>query len=216
MKIDNFLKLFSPKDHSFYPLFERDAQNLIKTTEILKKLMSTEDTAEQETYIKQIKELEKAGDDITHLIYDELNKSFITPFDREDIQQFASNIDDVVDTINGVGQRIKLYRPKAYIPIYKDMAEILYQVAVEIEASVNHLNDAAKNKDKIIHSCRAINNLENKADELYHIGISSLFENEKDPFELIKMKEILETLEKSVDKAEDISDTIKTIMVKLA
>jgi predicted phosphate transport protein (TIGR00153 family) len=216
MNIDTILKYFVPKDHAFFPLFERDAQNLIKTAEVLKLLLSTEDIEQQEVLTKQIKELEKIGDDITHTIFDQLNKSFITPFDREDIQQFGSNIDDVVDTINGVGQRIRLYKPKNYIPVYLEFAEILYQAAKEIEFSVKHLIDPSNNKDKIMKSCIAINTLENKADELYHIGISSLFENEKDPFELIKKKEILETLEKAVDKAEDVSDIIKTILVKMA
>ena len=216
MNIDTILKYFVPKDHAFFPLFERDAQNLIKTAEVLKLLLSTEDIEQQEIFTKQIKELEKIGDDITHTIFDQLNKSFITPFDREDIQEFASNIDDVVDTINGVGQRIRLYKPKNYIPVYLEFAEILYQAAKEIEFSVNHLTDPGRNKDKIMQSCIAINTLENKADEQYHIGISTLFENEKDPFELIKKKEILETLEKAVDKAEDVSDIIKTILVKMA
>lgn len=216
MNFDKFLKFFTPKDPSFYPLFEKDALNLIKTAEVLKQLMATEDVDLQETYIKQIKELERVGDDITHTIFDQLNKSFITPFDREDIQQLASNIDDVVDTINGVGQRIRLYKPKTYIPIFLEFAEVIYQVAQEIEKSVNLMKDPANNKDRIIQSCIIINTLENKADDLYHQGISTLFENEKDPFELIKKKEILETLEKSVDKAEDVSDAIKTIMVKLS
>lgn len=216
MNIDTILKFFVPKDHSFYPLFEKDALNLIKTAEVLKLLLGTEDTTQQEIYIKQIKELEKIGDDFTHTIFDQLNKSFITPFDREDIQQFASNIDDVVDTINGVAQRIRLYKPKTYTPVYLEFAEIIYQVSKEIEFSVNLLTDPSGNKDKITKSCISINTLENKADELYHMGISLLFENEKDPFELIKKKEILETLEKAVDKAEDVSDAIKTILVKMA
>jgi uncharacterized protein len=216
MNFDKFLKFFTPKDPSFYPLFERDAQNLIKTAEILKLLMSTEDLELQESYVTKIKELEKVGDDITHTIFDQLNKSFITPFDREDIQQLASNIDDVVDTINGVGQRIRLYKPKSYIPVFQEFAEVIYLAAKEIEQSVNHMQDPANNKRKIIESCITINTLENKGDDLYHLGISMLFENEKDAFELIKKKEILETLEKSVDKAEDVSDAIKTIMVKLS
>lgn len=216
MNIDKFLKFFTPKDHSFYPLFEKDAINLIKTTEVLKLLMSVNDSEQQELHINRIKELEKVGDDITHTIFDQLNKSFITPFDREDIQELASNIDDVVDTINGVAQRIRLYKPKTYIPVFLEMADVLYQAGTEIEQSVSLMKDPAINKDKIIQSCITINTLENKGDDLYHIGISMLFENEKDAFELIKKKEILETLEKSIDKAEDISDAIKTIMVKLA
>lgn len=216
MSIDKFLKIFVPKDHAFYPLFEKDTQNLIKTTEVLKQLLSTEDSELQVSSAKQIKELEKIGDDITHNILDQLNKSFITPFDREDIHEFASNIDDVVDTINGVGQRILLYKPKSFIPTYLELAEILHSASKEIEFSVNHLADPGKNKDLIMKSCISINTLENKADELYHIGISSLFKDETDASELIKKKEILETLERSIDKAEDVSDIIKTILVKMA
>jgi uncharacterized protein len=216
MNIDSFLKFFVPKDHSFYPLFEKDAQNLIKTAEVLRLLMATENPEQQDLFIKQIKELEKVGDDVTHTIFEQLNKSFITPFDREDIQQFASNIDDVVDTINGVGQRILLYKPKTYIPVFLEFAEVIFRTAQEIEHSVELMKDPASNKNKIIESCITINTLENKGDDLYHQGISMLFDKEKDPFELIKKKEILETLEKAVDKAEDVSDTIKTIMVKLA
>lgn len=216
MNLDKILKFFTPKDHEFFPLFEKGSQNLIKTAEVLKLLMATEDPVQQETYIKQIKELEKIGDDITHNVYDQLNKSFITPFDREDIQQLASNIDDVVDTINGVGQRINLYKPKTYIPVFNEVAEVIYQASIEIELSVRNLKDALNNKDKIMQSCITINTLENKADELYHIGISMIFENEKDAFELIKKKEIMETLEKAVDKAEDVSDAIKTILMKMA
>jgi len=216
MNLDKFLKFFTPKDHEFFPLFEKGAQNLIKTAEVLKLLMATEDPEQQITYIKQIKELEKIGDDVTHTVYDQLNKSFITPFDREDIQELASNIDDVVDTINGVGQRINLYKPKTYIPVFNEVAEVIYQASIEIELSVRNLKDALNNKDKIMQSCITLNTLENKADELYHIGISMIFENEKDAFELIKKKEIMETLEKAVDKSEDVSDAIKTILMKMA
>jgi predicted phosphate transport protein (TIGR00153 family) len=216
MNIDKLLKFFVPKDHAFFPLFEKDALNLIKTTEVLKLLFSTEDQAQQETHITQIKELERIGDEITHSIFEQLNKSFITPFEREDIHELASNIDDVVDAINGIGQRIRLYKPKTYIPEYNKVAEIIFHAAKEIEFSVNNLKFGSRNKDKIIQSCIIINTLENKADDLYHTGLSFLFEREKDPFELIKKKEILETLEKSVDKAEDISDTIKGILVKMA
>lgn len=87
----------------------------IKSSELLKKLMTLESFDEREAVVKQIKACELEGDEVTHKIYKQLNKSFITPFDREDIHQLASNVDDVVDTINGVSQRIRLYRPKILI-----------------------------------------------------------------------------------------------------
>jgi uncharacterized protein len=216
MNLDPILKFFVPQDHTFFPLFEEDARILIKAAELLRNLMTTNDLAEREAIIHQIKDVEHDGDDVTHKIFQQLNKSFITPFDREDIQELASTLDDVVDFINGIGQRIHIYKPRVYMPVFGEMAEIVYQCALEIETSVHCLRHAAKNKEKIIQSCINLNTYENKADELHHFGLSELFENEPDAKEVIKSKAILETLEKTVDKAEDVSDAIKTILVKMA
>lgn len=216
MNLDYFLKFFVPKDTAFFPLFEQDVKILVKASELFKTLMDTDDIEQRDPIIKQIKGLELEGDEITHQIYSQLNKSFITPFDREDIQELASSLDDVLDHINGVSQRIRLYKPKVLIPVLKEFSEIIYQAALEIEISVNGLRNAGKNKDKIIQSCIKLNTLENKGDDLYHIGISKLFDEEKDTIELIKTKEIIATLEKAVDKAEDVSDVIKTILIKMA
>lgn len=216
MKPDDILKFFVPKDHSFFPLFEEVAGILNKASQLLKLLMATENFGEREPIIKQIKSAEHDADDITHKIFQRLNKSFITPFDREDIQGLASSLDNVIDTINGTSQRISLYKPKTLMPVFGEMAEIIVQTSKEIEFSLHGLKNAGKNKDKIIQSCININSLENMADDLYHSGISSLFEKEGDTNELIKKKEIIETLEKTVDKAEDVSDVIKTILVKMS
>ena len=216
MNLDSVLKYFVPQDHSFFPLFEEDVKVLIKASELLKKLMQTNNLDEREEIIRQIKEVEHEGDDVTHKIFQQLNKSFITPFDREDIQELASTLDDVVDYINGIGQRILIYKPKEYMPVFQEMAEIIHQCAIEIEISILALRHAAKNKEKIIQSCINLNTFENRADELHHIGLSELFEKETDTKELIKKKAVLETLEKTVDKAEDVSDAVKTILVKMA
>jgi uncharacterized protein len=216
MNLDSVLKFFVPQDDSFYPLFEEDVKILIKASELLKKLMQTNNLDEREEIIRQIKDVEHDGDDVTHKIFQQLNKSFITPFDREDIQELASTLDDVVDFINGIGQRILIYKPKEYMPVFQEMAEIIHQCAIEIEISILALRHAAKNKEKIIQSCINLNTFENRADELHHIGLSELFENETDTKELIKKKAVLETLEKTVDKAEDVSDAVKTILVKMA
>ena len=113
MNIDSFLKFFVPKDHSFFPLFESDAHNLVKATELLKELMASTSTAEEhERIYKEIQDVEHIGDEITNKTYEQLNKSFITPFDREDIHELTAHIDDVVDSINGISRRICLYKPK--------------------------------------------------------------------------------------------------------
>jgi uncharacterized protein len=216
MNLDSVLKFFVPQDNSFYPLFEEDVKILIKASELLKNLMQTNNLDERDAIIRQIKDVEHDGDDVTHKIFQQLNKSFITPFDREDIQELASTLDDVVDYINGIGQRVLIYKPKEYMPVFVEMAEIIYQCAIEIETSILALRHAAKNKEKIIQSCINLNTFENKADELHHVGLLDLFEQETDTKELIKKKAILETLEKTVDKAEDVSDAVKTILVKMA
>lgn len=215
MNLDKILKFFVPKDNSFFLIFEEDVKNLITTSELLITLISAEDIEKREDIIKQIKVLENKGDEITLKIYDTLNTNFITPFDRGDIHELASNIDDVLDTINGIGQRFQLYKPKKGLPIFKDMAEVIHQAAIEIDIAVKYLRNAGSNKQKILQACINLNTLENKADDIYHEGISKLFEEEKNAHELIKNKAILEILEKCADKAEDISDTIKGILVKM-
>jgi len=216
MNIDSFLKFFVPKDHSFFPLFEEDAQNLLKAAVLLKELMSTSDLAEHERINKDIKEIEHLGDLITDRTYVQLNKSFITPFDREDIHELTANIDDVVDSINGISRRVCLYKPKKILPIYKEMAEMIYEASKEIEAAIHCLKDPVSNKEKITKACDRVKEIEHRADDLYYDGINEIFEKEEDTKELLKNNKILENLERCVDEAEDVTDTLKSILIKMA
>ena len=216
MNIDSFLKYFVPKDHSFFPMFESDAQNLVKAAELLRELLASADVAEHERLYKEIRDIEHIGDDITNKTYEQLNKSFITPFDREDIHELTANIDDVVDSINGIARRICLYKPKKMMPIYKELAELVYEGAKEVEAAIHCLKDPVSNKEKISGACSKVTVIEHKADEIYFTGVSELFEKEEDPKELIKNNKILEMLERCVDEEEDVTDTLKSILIKMA
>jgi uncharacterized protein len=216
MNIDSFLKFFVPKDHSFFPLFEADAQNLLKATEYLVELMSSTDICEHERINKEIKDIEHIGDEITDKTYVQLNKSFITPFDREDIHELTAHIDDVVDSINGISRRVCLYKPKKLIPIYREMAVMINDGAKEIEAAIHCLKDPVANKEKITRACDRVKAIEHEADELYFVGVSELFEKEEDPKELLKNNKILEILERCVDEEEDVTDTLKAILIKMA
>ena len=216
MNIDSFLKFFVPKDHSFYPLFESDAENLVKATLLLKELMTGNDNAEHERINKEIKIIEHIGDEITDKTYQQLNKSFITPFDREDIHELTAHIDDVLDSINGISRRICLYKPKKLIPVYSEMASLIHLGALEIRNAVHCLNEPVANKNKITAACDKVKEIEHKADELYFMGVTELFENEADPKELLKNNKILEILERCVDEEEDVTDTIKAILIKMA
>jgi uncharacterized protein len=216
MNIDKILKFFVPKDHSFFPLFESDAENLVKAAELLKILFNSSDIEEHERIFKEIKDVEHIGDEITNKTYEQLNKSFITPFDREDIHELTAHIDDVVDSINGIARRICLYRPKKMMPIYKEMSELVYEGAKEVAAAIHCLKDPVANKEKITRACGIVTAIEHKADELYFTGVQELFEKEEDPKELIKNNKILEILERCVDEEEDVTDTLKSILIKMA
>lgn len=216
MNIDSILKFFVPKDHSFFPLFESDAKNLVKATELLKELMASTEYEEFERINIEIKNVEHIGDEITIKTYDQLNKSFITPFDREDIHELTAHIDDVVDSINGISRRICLYKPKKLMPIYREMAQLIYEAAKEIETAIHCLKDPVANKEKITLACTKVNIIEHRADELYFVGASELFDREEDPKELLKNNKILEILERCVNETEDVTDTLKAILIKMA
>jgi predicted phosphate transport protein (TIGR00153 family) len=216
MNIDSFLKFFVPKDHSFFPLFESDAHNLVQAATLLKELMSSTESSEYERIYKEIQDVEHIGDDITTKTYEQLNKSFITPFDREDIHELTAHIDDVVDSINGISRRICLYKPKKLIPVYSEMADLIYDGAKEIEEAIHCLKDPVANKRKITDACNRVKEIEHKADELYFAGIAKLFEKEEDPKELLKNNKILEILERCVDEEEDVTDTLKAVLIKMA
>lgn len=216
MNIDSFLKFFVPKDHSFFPLFESDAHNLVKATELLKELMSSTETTEYERIYNEIQDVEHIGDDITNKTYEQLNKSFITPFDREDIHELTAHIDDVVDSINGIARRICLYKPKKIIPVYSEMADLIFDGAKEIEKAIHCLKDPVANKRKITDACDKVKSIEHRADELYFAGVAELFDNEENTKELLKNNKILEILERCVDEEEDVTDTLKAILIKMA
>lgn len=215
MNLTKLFQILVPKDKKFFPLFEQDAENLVKAAVLLNKLFLVNDQAETEQIIKKIKEHEKIGDDFTHKIFDELNKTFITPFDREDIYMLNSSLDDVLDYINSCAKKIQLYKPKTMLPHYLELSELILQGAREIRVGLNELKNI-KNPQKIKLSCVRINEIENQADDIYHQAITDLYENEKDAIELIKKMDILAALEEATDKEEDISDVIKSIIIKMA
>lgn len=216
MNFDKFLKLFVPKDHSFFPLFEEASDNLVKAAESLKKIMAMTDYAEIEKINKEIKDYEHIGDEITNHTYDQLNKSFITPFDREDIHELTTNLDNVLDSINGISRRVCLYKPKKLVSVYSELANLIYDAAIEIQKAVHCLKNAGDNRKKIMEACNRVKDIEHAADELYFEGVLALFEKEEDPKELLKNNKILEILERCVDEEEDVTDILKAILIKMA
>ena len=216
MSIDKFLKFFVPKDHSFFPLFENASNNLVKAARLLKELMSKEDPAEHDKINKEIRDFEHIGDEITNKTYEQLNKSFITPFDREDIHKLTTNIEDVLDAIYGISRRICLYKPQKFLPAYEKFADLILEAAIEIEKAVICLKDPASHIEKIKISCNRVKNIERLADKIYFDGILELFEKEENPKEILKKNKIFEIVERCADKQKDVTETIKSILIKIA
>ncbi len=215
MGISSLIKILVPKEKAFFPLFEQGAENLVKIANLLKSLILATDENQRKELAKGIKDLELVGDKVTYNVYETLNTTFITPFDREEIHDLASAIDDFADQINRTSQRIDLYKLITFTPEFVQLADILIEAATNVNIAVKELKNM-KNLTIFNNACVQISICENKADDLYHKAISDFFENETDAKELIKKKEVLESLEKSADKADDISKVLKTIQVKFA
>ena len=201
-------KLLLPKEEKFFPMFEDMAEMISKSAHLLARIIDHNEPSKQEETFIEIKLLETKADDIVHQVFDTLDTTFITPFDREDIQRLTSKMDDVLDYINATSQQIRLYKPKKLVPQFRELCLVVVRGCEQIRVAVLQLHDL-KNPGKI-------NELENIADDIYHQLISELFDTETDPIELIKNKEILETLESTTDRIEDVSDILKTIIIKSA
>lgn len=199
-----------PRETKFFDMFEDMSSNLILgATAIANLLRDFQDTSE---YVKQIKDIEHRGDEITHAVFVKLNSTFITPFDREDIHTLASSLDDVLDFINAAGDRIMLYKITAAPPAAFEIAQIIVKQSEALSRAVRNLE---KLKDVLPH-CVEVNRLENEADRISREAIGKLFENERDPIALIKIKELLEVLETATDKAEDVANVLETVVLKSA
>jgi len=208
-------KILLPKEEKFYPLFERMADLISEAAQTLVKIVENTVPGKQQDYFREIKELENQGDDIAHAVFDALDSTFITPFDREDIHQFVSKMDDVLDYINATSRQIKLYKPQKTFPQVIEMVSVISRGCEQIKTATRELRNLKK-PGKISDACVKINELENVADDIYHQLLSDLFANEPNAIELIKHKEILESLEMASDSIEDVSDILKTIIIKTA
>jgi predicted phosphate transport protein (TIGR00153 family) len=216
MRIDAILHALLPKDDKFFVLFEKDVENLLAGAALFRDMMSPSVSKEERAQkIRKIEELEHKGDEITHSIFNELASSFITPFDREDIHELASKLDDILDYIQGAAGRIILYRVEEPTEDHAKLAVMIHEAVVELHKAIPLLRNLS-NVDKIRESLVHINSIENEADDLFERAIAKLFDDCKDPIELIKTKELLVSLETATDQCEDAANVIESIMVKNA
>jgi predicted phosphate transport protein (TIGR00153 family) len=213
--MNSIFKFFTPKDKKFQPLFEQAASNARQIAEALLVVVNTKDFEKRKEAIKEVERLEHVGDDITHTIFIELSKNFITPFDREDIHALASAIDDIADYIHASASNIELYNVSNIGDAMIKLSELLVEMCLDLEKAIKELR-SFKNIRVIADACVRINSGENQADYVCNLAIARLFEFETNAIELIKQKEVLQTLEMATDKCEDAANVLESILVKNA
>lgn len=197
-----------PRDNTFFTMFSQMSENLIAGARVMVDLFA--DYRDVDAKIAEVRRIERMGDEMTHAVLTKLNQTFITPFDREDIHQLASSLDDVLDFLNSAGARIIMYRITNPPPVALDLARLILLQAQELHRALPLLQ---KNGDILTH-CVEINRIENEADVISRAAIGQLFDQEKDPINLIKIKELIECLELATDKAEDVANVLETVVLK--
>ncbi|HEY5589507.1 MAG TPA: DUF47 family protein [Paludibacter sp.] len=213
---NSFFSKLTPKEPKFFPILKEMADVILVASDLIIECVQKTDHDSAIEYYKKIKEQEKKGDALSVRIFDELNSTFITPFDREDIHHLADRLDDVTDYINSCAKRIVLYNPKQVPEKAVELARLIKEGAVCIGKAVDELDVMKKNSKKIKEYCLELHDIENRADDVYENFLIELFAKEKDAVEIIKLKEIMYELEKATDAAEYVGKIIKTIIVKYA
>lgn len=202
---------FLPREEKFFELFEESVHNAVKTAQSLKKLLDTWQNVD--IMISEITELEHEGDRITHQIMKELNRTFVTPFDREDIASLAHSLDDITDFIHAAADAMLIYKIAQPTKRAKELAETIVQAAAEIERAVPQLRHRAQLK-QVMEQCVEINRLENVADKVFRAAMAELFDDSKDIAHVIKWREIYEHMESATDRCEDVANVLEGVAIK--
>jgi len=209
------MKIFVPKNKVFYDLFENVADNVALMGNKLRILVGEPDFDKRTAIINQIEDLEHANDDLTHRIFTELGRNFITPFDREDIHYLATSLDDIADYIYASAKKINFYRVNPNDSGIQKLTEIIDQCAGQVQIAVKELRNM-KNLRLVTEAFVKINSMENQADDVFDLSIERLFETEPDAKEVIKKREIYTVMEVATDKCEDAANVIESIIIKYA
>lgn len=208
------VQFFTPRGKTlFFPLFDHATENVVAMAQLLKKELNDPEPINTKDLYQKIDRLENIGDDITHNINVELSKNFITPFDREDIHALTSSIDDVADYIHESANRMFLYGLHEFTKPMQMLADLILEAAFEMQNLINELKDI-ENAEKITAYCNSIYAIETKADHVYNKAVADLFDNEKDPIQMIKYQEILLGLETATDMCKDVVKVVESIMIK--
>jgi hypothetical protein len=213
MALFDFLK---KEDGNFFQWFEDAANNSHQAALELRDLCYNFDGPDQTAAsVSRLHEFEHRGDEIGHRIYEQLNKSFVTPLDREDIIALYSAMDDVTDYVHSAGDLMAIYKVTAITPVAQQLSECIVGCTEEVAKAVHHLRKRSE-MSQILPSVIQINSLENQADTLLRTGLAELFDDPQDVIHVIKWRDIYSEMEQATDKAEDIADVLRGLSIKHA
>jgi uncharacterized protein Yka (UPF0111/DUF47 family) len=215
MAFSSFLKLFTPKDRVFYSLFEQVADSVGRMGKLMKEVVAEPDFDKRAALILQVEDQEHVNDDLTHRIFTELGRNFITPFDREDIHYLASALDDICDYIFATAKKINFYRVNPNDIGIQKLADLIEQGTAQIQIAVKELRNMRLMR-RVTDALVKVNSIENQADDIFDLSIERLFETEPDAKEVIKKREIYQVMEIVTDKCEDAANVIESIIIKYA
>lgn len=213
MGFNQIVKAFVPQDKVFYSIFEDMGSNLIKMAKIYKEALGEQSIQERNAKLLSLEQLEHLNDSLSHSVFIELGKNFITPFDREDIHNLAKVMDDVADYMHSSSKRIVNYHIKEVDRFMKGFADLIVECTEMLAKAVNELR-SMKNLRNVAEACVIINSLEAKADSLYDEAISHIFDSDMDTLTIVKLKDVYDEMEIVTDKCEDSADVIETIIIK--
>ena len=199
-----------PRETKFFDLFNAVSSNLIEGCRLLQEILTS--PGDRAARVQKLQEIEHNGDDMTHAIITKLNQTFITPFDREDIHRLASSLDDVLDFVNAAAVRLTLYKISDPPQACAELAGVILRQSEELATGVSLL----EKQNGVLDRCVEVNRLENEADRISRRAIAALFDEERDPIHLIKIKELYEVLENATDKAEDAANVLEAVTLKSA
>jgi len=200
-----------PKEGKFFKLFEESAQNAVEVAQKLKEMLHNWDNLEDR--LAGITDLEHKGDNITHQIATELHRTFVTPFDREDITMLAQSLDDVVDFMHSAADFMFLYRIGQPTQRAKELADVIMEITLEVQKGVGQLKRHIDQR-QILKHCVEVNRMENVADRIFRSALAELFANTSDVPLIIKWREIYEHLETVTDRCEDVANILEGVAVK--
>lgn len=203
---------FIPKEVKFSDHFEKLVDKIQEGGNLLVEIWG--DYPHIEAKAQKLKEIEHEADTLANTIYRDLHATFITPLDREDIFALVTNLDNIMDMIESTATKMQLYKIKSPVPELRELSVLLHRSIIIISQAIHRMKNRGDNVQQILTACIEINSLENEADQVMRQAMTHLFDREKDIFELIKTKEILEDIENTTDICEDVSNIIEGIILK--